>query len=228
MRLKSFGCSFIFGSELADDGRELPCPTPSNYTWPAHLARHLGYEYECYARPGAGNLQIAERILSHATVDEPSFFVIGWTYIDRFDYTNSIINNSPMASKWLNWRTLTPSDTNDLARTYYSGLHTEYRDKVTTLMSIKLVVDTLTQKNILFLMTYMDHLMLDQTYHVTPAVTDLQDYIRPYMNTFEGKNFLEWSRHYGFPEGNNSHPLEQAHQAASEYMINVYDKLLEK
>jgi hypothetical protein len=95
-------------------------------------------------------------------------------------------------------------------------------------MSIKLVVDTLTQKNIPFLMTYMDHLMLDQTWHITPAVTDLQDYIRPYMNTFEGKNFLEWSRHYGFPEGNTSHPLEQAHQAASEQMIKVYDKLLEK
>ena len=224
MKLKSFGCSFIFGSELADDGRELPCPTPSNYTWPAHLARHLGYDYECYARPGSGNLQIAERILTHAVNSEPVLFVVGWTWIDRFDFTNSQIDNHLMAAQWSNWRTIMPIDETPLAKTYYQGLHTEYRDKLTTLMSMRLVIDTLKQKNISFLMTYMDDLIFDQQWNTTPAVIDLQEYVRPYINNFEGKNFLEWSRAAEFPEGLASHPLEAAHAAAGEYMIKVFDK----
>jgi hypothetical protein len=224
MKLKSFGCSFIFGSELADDGRDLPIPTSSNFTWPAHLARHLEYDYQCYARPGSGNLQIAERVLSHATDVDDSMFVIGWTWIDRFDYTNSTISNDPIQSKWSNWRTLMPVDTTDLATTYYKGLHTEYRDKLTTLMSIRLVIDTLTQKNISFLMTYTDELMFDQRWNTTPAVTDLQGYILPYMTTFDNLNFVNWSKKNGYPITKIGHPLEAAHRAAADYMISVFDK----
>ena len=224
MDLKSFGCSFIFGTELADDGRDLPIPTPSNFTWPARIAQHLNYNYQCYARPGSGNLQIAERVLSHATTVDNSMFVIGWTWIDRFDYTNSIISNSPQASKWKNWRTIMPVDKTDLAKIYYQGLHTEYRDKLTTLMSIKLVIDTLNQKNIPFLMTYLDNLMFDQQWHLTPAVTDLQEYILPYMTTFDNLNFVDWSKKNGYPITKIGHPLEEAHHAAGDYMIKVFDK----
>jgi len=224
MRLKSFGCSFIFGSELADDGRDLPVPTPSNYTWPAHLARHLGYEYQCYARPGAGNLQIAERILTHATDPEPALFVIGWSWIDRFDYTNSEITNHPVAEQWANWRTIMPIDDHNLAKMYYRGLHTEYRDKLTTLMHMQLVIDTLTQKNIPFIMTYMDELTFDQQWNLTAAVEDLQARVKPYMQDFDGQTFLEWSRASGYPETAAWHPLEAAHEAAGNYMIKVFDK----
>lgn len=224
MKLKSFGCSFIFGSELADDGRDLPIPTPSNFVWPAHLARHLKYDYQCYARPGSGNLQIAERVLSHATDVDDSMFVVGWTWIDRFDYTNSTISNDPIQRKWNNWRTIMPVDETELAKTYYQGLHTEYRDKLTTLMSIRLVIDTLKQKNIPFLMTYMDDLIFDQRWHITPAVTDLQEYVLPYMTTFDNLNFVSWSKKNGYPITKIGHPLEEAHAVAGKYMIKVFDK----
>jgi len=224
MKLKSFGCSFIFGSELADDGRELPIPTPSNFTWPAHLARYLKYDYQCYARPGSGNLQIAERVLSHATDVDDSMFIVGWTWIDRFDYTNSTISNSQEASQWTNWRTIMPVDETKLAKTYYQGLHTEYRDKLTTLMSIRLVIDTLKQKNIPFLMTYIDDLIFDQQWHVTPAVTDLQEYVLPYMTTFDNLNFVGWSKKNRYPITKIGHPLEEAHAAAGDYIIKVFDK----
>ena len=85
MNLKSFGCSFIFGSELSDDGKNGRYATGSKLTWPAHVARHLNYTYLCYARPGSGNLQIAERTLTHLATNEHALFVINWTYIDRFD-----------------------------------------------------------------------------------------------------------------------------------------------
>jgi hypothetical protein len=228
MKLKSFGCSFIFGSELSDNQAAadlgLPIPQESQLTWPAHLARHLGYTYECYARPGSGNLQIAERVLSHAVNADPSLFVIGWSWSDRFDYTNSNIDNRPLPSKWTNWRTIMPIDNTTLAKNYYRELHTEYRDKLTTLMSIKLVIDTLEQKNIPFVMTYMDDLIFDQTWHVTPAVVDLQEYVRPYMTTFDNLNFLTWSKQRGHHITQSGHPLDDAHQAAGDYMIKVFDK----
>jgi hypothetical protein len=228
MILKSFGCSFIFGSELSDNQAAADSgirePQESQLTWPAHLARHLGHSYECHARPGSGNLQIAERVLSHAVDDRPSLFVIGWSWIDRFDYTNSTIDNRPLPSKWKNWRTIMPIDDTAIAKNYYRDLHTEYRDKLTTLMSIKLVIDTLEQKAIPFMMTYMDELAFDQTWHVTPAVTDLQQCVKPYMTTFDGLNFLDWSRQHGYAITKSQHPLEQAHQAAGRHMITVFDR----
>ncbi len=224
MKLKSFGCSFIFGSDLADDGRYLRAPTPSNYTWPAHVARHFGYEYECHARPGSGNLQIAERVLSHIVDSEPAFFIIGWTWIDRFDFTNSTVSNAPIQSKWKNWRTLMPVDSDELAKFYYKQLHSEYRDKLCSLMHVKLIIDTLNQKNIPFIMTYMDELMFDQTYNFTTAVIELQNFIKPCMTDFEGKNFLEWSKCQGFEISPTQHPLEQAHQSAADCVIQFFDK----
>jgi hypothetical protein len=221
MKLKSFGCSFIFGSELTDHSRNPQ--HPSNFTWPAHLARHLKYDYQCYARPGSGNLQIAERVLSHATDSNDSMFVVGWTWIDRFDYTNSTISNSPQASQWTNWRTLMPTDETQLSKTYYQSLHTEYRDKLTTLMSIRLVIDNLKQRNIPFLMTYMDDLIFDQRWNITPAVTDLQEYILPYMTTFDNLNFVDWSKKNEYPITKQWHPLDEAHAVAGDYMIKVFD-----
>jgi hypothetical protein len=224
MKLKSFGCSFIFGTDLSDDGRDLPAPTASQLTWPAHLAKNLEYSYGCYARPGSGNLQIAERVLSHAAEDQSSLFVIGWTWIDRFDHTNSTINNHPMATQWSNWRTVMPIDRDQLANFYYKGLHSEFRDKLVNLMYIKLVIDTLQQKQIAFLMTYMDDLLFCQQHNVTHAVLDLQKYIRPYMTNFNNQTFLNWSRSNGFPVSDTLHPLEQAHRAAADYMITIFDK----
>ena len=225
MKLKSFGCSFIFGTDLADDGRNLPTPTPSNHTWPAHLAKHLSYSYECYARPGAGNLQIAERILSNIDNADSEFFVIGWTWVDRFDYTNSTISNDPIESKWCNWHTLMPVDNSELAHNYYRGLHSEYRDKLCSLISIKLIIDTLNQKHIPFLMTYMDDLLFDQRWNHTPAVIELQNFVRPYMTQFEELSFLDWSRKHKFTISDAWHPLEAAHQAAFELIKSQFDTI---
>lgn len=224
MNLKSFGCSFIYGSELHDEDGDVIGQGHTHYsrlTWAAHLAQKLNYNYSCHACPGSGNLQIAEQVLSHLATNEHALYVIGWTYIDRFDYVDI---NSP--TKWLSmpWSTLLPVDTTDPAKTYYRDLHSEIRDKLTTLMNIKLVVDTLQQKGCPFVMTYMDELIFDQRWHITPAITDLQNYVAPYMTTFEGLNFQQWSKKNGHAITDIGHPLESAHAAASELMIKVVDK----
>ena len=210
MQLKSFGCSFIYGSDLAD----------TNNAWPALLAAQLGYSFKCHARPGSGNLQIAERVLNQiADSNDSDLFVIGWTWIDRFDYID-------VHDHWggTQWSTIMPVDTTPLAKTYYQTLHSEYRDKLTTLMSIRLVIDTLKQKGIPFIMTCMDDLIFDQRWHSTPAVTDLQEYIKPYMTTFDGQTFLDWSRANNYSISTTLHPLETAHQAAADYMIKVFGR----
>ena len=223
MNLKSFGCSFIYGSELSDEDGDVPGQGRTHYsrlTWPAHLAQHLTYNYLCYARPGAGNLQIAERVLTHLATNEPALFVINWTFIDRFDY---IQLNNPLKLVDPAWATLMPVDTTDIAGMYYKNLHSETRDKLTTLMSVRLVIDTLKQKNCPFIMTYMDELMFDRQWNTTPAITDLQDYINPHMTTFDGMNFQQWSKKNGHAITNIGHPLESAHAAAGELMIKVFD-----
>jgi hypothetical protein len=221
MTLKSFGCSFIFGSDLADDGRDGPYATPSQLTWPALLAQHLGHQYECHARPGSGNLQILERMLNQAaTSSGTDLFVIGWTWIDRFDYYDS---NYDPTTKRTPWSTVMPIDKTSVAKTYYKHLHSEYRDKFSCLSYIKLAIDTLDQHGIPFVMTYMDELLFDRRWHISPSVTELQSYIRPRMTTFDGQTFLDWSRRHKFAVSDTWHPLEQAHAAAADYMISVFD-----
>lgn len=216
MDIKSFGCSFIFGTELSDDGRNGLFATGSNLTWPALMAKELGYGYHTYARPGSGNLQIAERVLCQLACNEPALYIIGWSWVDRFDYIDE-------TSRWpgTQWGTLLPVDRSALAKNYYKNLHSEYRDKLTSLMSIKLVIDSLKQRNFPFIMTYMDPLMFDSEWHSSPAVTDLQGYIRPYMTEFDGTNFLDWSKQRQYPIGPTEHPLEEAHVAAAQYMLEL-------
>jgi len=218
MTLKSFGCSFVFGTDLADADRDY-LAQPSQSTWPALLAQYLGHKYSCYARPGAGNLQILEQVLNQAAGTNNDMFVISWSWIDRYD----CYNPDHKGKLWDDWTTITPGDTGDLARVYYRDLHSEYRDKFTSLSYIKLAIDTLNQKGIPFIMTYMDGLLFDQQWHTTPAVLDLQKYVKPHMTTFEDQSFLEWSRAHGYSETAAWHPLEEAHVAASKYMIKVFD-----
>ena len=216
MNLKSFGCSFIFGSELADATCISKAVIPSETSYAAHLAHRFGYDYQCYGRPGSGNLQIAEQVLSHIVRDTPALFVIGWTWIDRFDYWTD-------EPTWYgtNWQTIMPVDTDALACAYYKDLHSQYCDKLMTLMTIKLVIDTLKQYNQKFIMTYMDDLIFETEWHTTPAIIILQDYIKPYMTTFEGMTFLDWSRKNGYPETEQGHPLEEAHAAAADYILEL-------
>jgi hypothetical protein len=226
MNLKSFGCSFIFGSDLLDcqDIGRGHSTVASKLTWPAILSRQLGYNYQCYARPGTGNLNISDIILNQIDNDKSAVYVIGWSWIDRFDYNDSSISNFKSDIIWKNWKTLRPGSESNLAKTYYQELHSEYRDKLTSLMSIRTVIDSLQERDLPFIMTYMDRLLFDRTYNTTPAVTTLQDYIKPYMTMFEGKTFLDWSRGHGYPESANWHPLEQAHADGAELMIQAFDK----
>lgn len=216
MMLKSFGCSFIFGSDLPDDNRTGSFAVYSRMTWPALIARRLGIRYYSYARPGSGNLRILEQVLTHAATNEQDFFVIGWSWQDRFDYQSEE-----------KWKTILPIDDSENAKMYYRDLHSEYVDKLNTLTRIRTAVDVLEQKRIPFLMTYMDPLMFNRTWHATPAITDAQDRIRPYMTLFDNETFLAWSQKNGFEISPTLHPLEAAHQTAADLILPIAQQKLQ-
>lgn len=220
MILKSFGCSFIFGTDLADDGRNGRYATGSKLSWPALLAKNLGYEYQTYARPGSGNLQILERLMKRAIDDDPALFVVGWSFIDRFDCVRHDYERWPGTP----WKTVLPHDNDTASVFYFKHFHSQLKDKLTTLLYIKTAIDFLKQKNISFIMTYVDPLIFETEWHTNSLIQHLQDYVRPHMTTFDGKTFLEFARINGHSISNSGHPLESAHRAAADYMITVFDK----
>jgi hypothetical protein len=226
MILKSFGCSFIFGTDLDDSKKILITqnkPVPSEFTWPALLAKDLGYQYKCFASPGSGNFKILEKTLTQSANGENSIFVVGWSFIDRYDY---LVNNYDYKEHWdpidnSFWSTINPNDSRSTSESYYRDLHSQFCDKLKSLTYIKCAIDTLNQKNIPFIMTYIDDLIFETQWHTSPAIIDLQNYIQPYLTQFDGKNFLEFSKQKGFLISETLHPLEAAHQAGVE-LIKSY------
>jgi len=215
MLVKSFGCSFIFGTDLPDQVGT----AHSQLTWPALFSQRQGHHYRCYAQGGAGNLAIADSALASIAQDYTALFIIGWTWIDRFDY----VKKHPESLED-SWNTVRPVDTDTVAKTYYRHLHSEARDKLSSLMAMRVVIDSLIKKEFPFVMTYMDELLFDRRYNTTPAIRSLQDYVEPYMTRFEGQTFLNWSRNKGYAESAGWHPLEAAHSAAADIIIQVVDK----
>lgn len=217
--LKSFGCSFIFGSDLPDSTDQ----KASHLTWPAHLANHMSYEYGCYARGGIGNFQILQQILNQTCFNHNDFFVVGWTWSDRFDYGPGVDFGQTVLKYRL--KTLRPTSNTRLAQVYYKNLHSEYQDKLQTLIYIKTAIDVLHQKNIPFVMTFMDDYLLESKWQYEQlAISYLQKQVAPHLTTFEGVNFYKWSQKHNYLISDAWHPLEQAHRAAADYVVKIFDK----
>lgn len=206
MKLKSFGCSLIFGTDLQDDGRNAPRATPSKYTWPALLAKHLKRDYYCYARPGAGNLQILNQLLSNQDNDD-TVYVVGWTYSERFDYLERG-----------QWNSLMPVENSQLARMYYANLQDNTRDQLCSLAYIQAALAALQNKK--FIMICQDQSILAGS--GVPAVEQLLQKVAPHIQTFNGEGFVDWSQANNYPTSATQHPLEAAHWAAFE-LIKSYN-----
>jgi len=210
MKLKSFGCSFIFGSELSDITNRTK--KYSQLTWPALIAQRQGLQYGCYARPGSGNLQILNNVLDQVAQHNNDIYMINWTFINRWDYMYTGNNQ---------WHEILPWDTHARAEFYYQHFQTEYTDKLNNLIWINTAVNALQTAGAKFCMTYMDSLLLDTRWNVSPGMVQLQQQITPHLHLFDGANFVEWSQRNGHAiSPQYHHPLEQAHAAAADYLLN--------
>jgi len=212
-KLKSFGCSFIYGSDLSDCSDH----TNSQLTWPALIADRLGLKYHCLARPGQGNFKIYCDILAHSEPD--SVCLINWTWVDRLDYVD--------ANK--RWQTLRPADENALQTFYYKNLHSQLVDMISDASYIVLAAQYLQEQNIPYVMTYMDQLLfetVDPNWHNPKYLESLQHKLQSILKNFDGLNFLDWSRHHNFDVSELWHPLEAAHAAAADHWLPQIQSLV--
>lgn len=222
MLCKSFGCSFTYGTDLADtvhrkSHRSDYYIKPSQQTWPALVAANFNMGYICYAEPGCGNLRIMQAVLEEMAANpDPAFYIVNWTYIDRFDHTDK--NN--------HWMTIMPTDEDKKSEVYYRDIHSSIRDKITNLVMIKFVIDRLEEKGHPFVMTCMDDHLLEREWNANLLIAQLQDQIGSYIKTFDGQNFLEWTRQKNLPISPTDHPLEKAHAMAAELMVQNLDQYL--
>jgi len=220
MKLKSFGCSFIFGSELHVNLRENNCiGHPLSYdTWPSLVADHYQFEFENYAWPGIGNLRILEQVLAQAELDDPAIFIIGWTWLDRFDFINPMTEIRD---------TLRPDGNTELHKMYYKHFYHQYHTMLTNASYILTAINVLNSKKIPFCMTLMDNTLFDPinpNWQDPHALRILQRSIKPHISWFNDMDFLSWSRANNYPISEAWHPLEEAHVAAADYMIRIFDK----
>jgi hypothetical protein len=226
MTIVSFGCSLTFGTDLPDSNPTAGWPTASNLTWPALISKRLDCPYLTRAKGGSGNLCISDRVSRavHYFVDPNRFFIINWTFIDRFDFSHPTgihFNSGPQ-----DYITCRPNETDELSQFYYRNFHSEYRDKFTNLMYIKLTVDILQKHRVKFAMTTIDDQLWCDRWHAPPHILEMQQEIRPYVLDFEGRNFLDWSQHHGFDISSTGHPLVEAHQAAADVILPKIKNLL--
>jgi hypothetical protein len=230
MKLKSFGCSFVYGSDLADcpHGVNEHNPPPSKLCFPALLARNCNLQYECHARPAAGNLQILETLLSNIDPDRDDIYLINWTWIDRFSYVSDSARSGNHPWNPLGWCSVMPSDTDQISKVYYQHLQSQFRDKLETLLLIKSGIDCLQQNGQRFLMTYSDDLIYETQWHTSPAIVSLQNYIRSHLHDFEGKSFFAWAKHKHFSVSHKGHPLEACHESASVLLTPAIDAILHR
>jgi hypothetical protein len=69
-------------------------------------------------------------------------------------------------------------------------------------------------------MTSMDALLLDQQWNFSAGILPIQNFVQPYLSSFNGKNFIDYSRERGHPISATMHPLESAHRDAADLVIN--------
>jgi hypothetical protein len=215
--LKSFGCSFIYGTELEDV--DLDVDSYSLSTWPALIAKKLNLNYSCYAKPGQGNFKIYCDILANSYHNDQSIYVINWTWIDRFDYIDS--NET--------WKTLRPANENFKQNFYYRNLHSQLCDMVSNAGYIVSAAEHLTSLNCPYVMTYMDYNLLthiDPNWHDPRYLEVFQQKLQRILVNFDDKNFLDWSLENNLAVSENWHPLEQAHATAADYWLPVVQQLL--
>lgn len=209
--IQTFGDSFLYGSELSDCKDFESGVGYSQLTWPALAAKKLKLDYNCWAEGGSGNQSIAFKVFRYAR--PRALNIINWSWIDRFDHNFTRVG----------WTKTIRPDNSELATFYYKNIHSEYDDKVRNLTIAYSVLSYLKNNNMPFIMTYMDHLMVDDASSISHIRDEIVDNLQTFPNN---QTFLEWSRGNGYPESANWHPLEQAHEEAAKIWLPIYKQTI--
>ena len=230
-KIVGFGDSFLYGSEQKNNIK-------GSLGWPGRIAKNLGYEYHCNARPGCGNDYIAQQIYSWFSNNsaKDTLVVINWTWISRWDFYvlehKSWITLGPTCVPVLLKEIASRTQAQDIIKFYNSRLNAGILwNKIRNLQTIFAAQSYLKQKNIKNIQTYMDYDMFDidcKYTELTPGYVDeLQKLVYPEMQLFEGQNFLDWSKKNKFTITDPGwHPMEDAHTSAAELWQDQYVSML--
>lgn len=224
-RIVGFGDSFVFGSELADNA-------DGTKSWVAQCAKRLKIDYYTCAVPGCGNDNIARQIYSWFANNDSAdtLAVINWTWITRWDL---------YFMDQQNWITLRPEaaqaqlnnpkdiDINQRLVEFYQTWGTSLLwNKIRNLQIIAAAQAYLAHKNVLAIQTYMEYDLFKTDSHAPDYVKELQKLVEPHMSSFEGLNFVDWSRSQNFEITQENHPLEPAHATACDLWTPIYQQAL--
>jgi len=227
-RIVSFGDSFVWGSELEQN-------TDGSRAWPGLVAQSLGWQYHTCAVPGCGNEAIARQVFDyfHTESRDSVLAVINWTWPIRYDFY-SVVSES--------WTTIGPTcvppklervfgnheEAQRILDLYNDYLgHSTIWDRTRSLQPMYAVQQYLKSSNIPSIQTHMDLELFDCRWHAPGYIQELQQLVRPELQLFEGKNFVDWSRDRDFAVTEPGwHPLEAAHQAAADLWRNIYAQAL--
>lgn len=229
-RVVSLGDSFIFGTDLSDAGiadEDFSC-----LTWPALLSNKLNAAYISYALGGCDNTSIVRRLLygiMRGLITSKDLICIQWTWTSRNnflvdDYEDFRASHNPD----IGWRTIHPTDNDQMSQAYYKYFQSDLLDKFNSLKEITLAKYILEKYNITYFMTGITSTIIDPTIsnskklnpiYVDFLINDVKDALR----WFDNKGFYQWALDMNFQIGKTGHPLEEAHQAAFEYIIKNYE-----
>jgi hypothetical protein len=225
-RIVSFGDSFTWGTDLADIGSVAPMRC-SNSTWPALLSKHYNLDYWCRAIGGQSNAGILRWLLIclfQKEINPDDLVIVNWTWIDREDFFDSSLQSLDIEQDFdLGWQTVRNDSNTEMSKIYFSHIHSELRSKYETLKNIQLAITLLQAHKVNFLMTCLDSLTIDTEYFAPEYIRILVDQVANKLVSFENRGFYNWATDHGFPVGKTGHPLEEAHQAAFEYIRDNYD-----
>jgi hypothetical protein len=226
-KIVSFGDSFVFGSEIAnnDDGSR---------AWPALAAGMIGADYETLADPGCGNDAIARQIY-HYFYSNPvagTLAIVNWTWTMRWDFymvareTWITLGPTCVPEKLEHLVQLTEAQrVVDFYRDYANG--SLLWNKTRNLQTIYAAQQYMAARGVRSIQTYMDAELFAKKWHAPDYVQELQDLTEPSMHTWEGMNFLDWCRARGHDITDQKlHPLEAAHEDAALFWRDRYAQAL--
>ena len=212
-RVQAFGDSFTAGTELADGpiGEQTDDQVHSVYTWPALIAKAWNIEYRCNETGGIGNQRISHKVFERYLISgnlNQSFYIINWTWFERFDYVDSEQNT---------WQTLHPRHTGDLEHFFYKHIDSDLWNMIRNLQIIHSTIKFLEDNRVDFVMTCLDPQIFtrDRPEEFNKIISPLQNAVYPYFVNFDNMTFLEWSNKNKFSCGPGGHPLEEAHKEAA-------------
>lgn len=233
-KLIAFGDSFTWGSDMGDTMRhfeweKMPLEwqkRPENRfynlysrrTWQAKLAEHKGLEYRCLAEQGCSNQSIVRKFFDYIPcIKEDDVVSVNFTWRDRYDFYNE---------EKRRWETVRPSGTEDSKyfEMYYKHIQSDYWDQIESLKAINLIIDYLIINDIDFIATCIDdNIFNDPHIKKDPIIRSLTEANDDKIKWFDGMGFHKWSKVNDYPISPMWHPLEEAHEAAFDYVLKEWN-----